>query len=40
MDLTSIKQTAQEIAVSISKVVGVDVLIVDENLERIADTFR
>ena len=40
MDLMSVQSEAQQIAVTISEVVGVDVVIVDSQLRRIADTFH
>lgn len=40
MKLMSIKKDAQEIAASICEIAGVDVVIVDDEMERVADTFR
>lgn len=40
MKLMSIQKDAQEIAASICEIVGVDVVIVDDEMERVADTFR
>lgn len=40
MKLMSIQKEAQEIAASICEIVGVDVVIVDDEMERVADTFR
>ena len=40
MKLTAVKKDAQEIATAISEVMGVDVVIVDTELQRIADTFH
>lgn len=40
MDLMAVKKDAQEIATSISEVMGVDVVIVDSALQRVADTFH
>lgn len=40
MKLMSIQKDAQEIAASICEIVGVDVVIVDSEMERVADTFR
>lgn len=40
MNLMTVKKDAQEIATSISEIMGVDVVIVDSDLQRIADTFH
>ncbi len=40
VDLMGIQSEAQQISVSISEVIGVDVVVVDNQLRRVADTFR
>jgi transcriptional regulator with PAS, ATPase and Fis domain len=40
LELTTIKQSAEQIATTISKIMEVDVVVVDNQLERIADTFK
>ena len=40
MNLMTVQKVAQEIAVSISEIMNVDVVIVDDQLNRVADTFR
>ena len=40
MDLMSVQRDAQQISVAISEVIGVDVVVVDDQLRRVADTFH
>lgn len=40
MDLFTVKTSATQIALAINKIVGVDVVIIDDKLRRITDTFR